>query len=432
MIVYFFLILFLTTWGLILPTHDVTDTISVIGIILTSIVGLYYIVHHFKKKIVIVLIVAYLVRILILFLDYNGVPILHSGADTESFYKIAVSNMNNWSGQHYYLTNYTVFLTYLFKLIGPQRLFAQYINVILGIATMVYTYKCLVLTKVSHKATVIAMWILAFMPNQVIFSAILLREAIIISTFTISLYFLLKWIKKAGLSTMVLCVFFIVLSSVMHSGMLGITIGYLIVFATYDHRSSSIKFNQQLLIALPIILIFMVVLLQSGIATSYLNFLLNPDDMSSSEALLDRVTIESSDAGSAYLVGINSDSLPKLVLLLPLKVFYFLFSPMPWSWRGISDIIAFVLDSTVFIWLFWIIYRSKKRKLVSDTQLRDIVHIIMLCTWLSITMYALGTSTAGTAMRHRANFFPALLTCAMISINTRNTSRNKPIKDTPF
>lgn len=427
MIVFLTLIIYLIVWGAFLFSYTPNETISLIGMIIISILGLHYAIKAYNRNIVAILIVAYLSRLGILFLDYNGVPIIHSGADSEGFYRIAVSNMQLPANSHYYLTNYTVFLTYLFKLIGPQRLFAQYINVILGMTTLVYTYKSMRLLEVGKKGVIAAMWILALMPNQVILSSILLRESIIISTFTISMYYLLKWLREGETLSMVLSLFFIVLSSAMHSGMLGVALGFMIVFASYQRSSGKLKFSKRLIVAIPLALVFFVVLISSGIATSYLNFLLNPDSVSSTEALLDKASIESSDAGSAYLVGVNTDSIPKLLLFLPLKILYFLFSPMPWNWRGMGDIISFVLDSAIILWMFWAIYypSSKKRPKANPSSRRSIVHIIMLGVWISIAMYSLGTSTAGTAMRHRANFIPAILVCSMISYEYKYKSKAK-------
>lgn len=416
MIVFLTLIIYLIVWGAFLFSYTPNDTVSLIGMIIISFVGLHCATKAYNRNVVVILIIAYLARLGILFLDFSGVPILHSGADSETFYRIALSNMQLPANNHYYLTNYTVYLTYLFKIIGPQRLFAQFINVILGMTTLVYTYKSMRLLEVGEKGIIVAMWILALMPNQVILSSILLRESIIISTFTISMFHLLKWVRKGGILSMVLSLFFIVLSSVMHSGMLGIALGYLIVFASYQRSSGKLKVGKKILVAITFVLVFFVILINSGIATSYLNFLLNPDKMSSSEALIDRVNIESSDAGSAYLIGSNTDSIPKLLLFVPLKILYFLFSPMPWNWRGMNDIISFVLDSAIILWMFWAIYYpGSKKRTKANPRSRSIVHIIMLGIWLSIAMYSLGTSTAGTAMRHRANFIPAILVCTMMS-----------------
>ncbi|WP_018357332.1 hypothetical protein [Porphyromonas levii] len=425
MIVVVFLCLYLIFWGAFFDVSQIGEIYSIIGIIFISIVGLVYLLKKYRTSIVIVFFVAYVLRLLLLFLDYSGIPIIHSGADTETFYRIAVNNISRSSGNHLYLTNYTVFLTYLFKLIGPQRLFAQYINVVLGITTLVYTYKSMRLLEVGKKGVIAAMWILALMPNQVILSSILLRESIIISTFTISMYYLLKWLREGETLSMVLSLFFIVLSSVMHSGMLGVALGFMIVFASYQRSSGKLKFSKRLIVAIPLALVFFVVLISSGIATSYLNFLLNPDSVSSTEALLDKASIESSDAGSAYLVGVNTDSIPKLLLFLPLKILYFLFSPMPWNWRGMGDIISFLLDSAIILWMFWAIYYpSSKKRPKANPSSRSIVHIIMLGVWISIAMYSLGTSTAGTAMRHRANFIPAILVCSILS-SYENKSKAK-------
>lgn len=415
MIVFIFICLYLFFWGAFFEVSQVSELHSIIGIIFVSSIWILILFRNYRANIVRVIVIAYFLRLLLLFLDYSGIPILHSGADTEGFYRIATNNINKSTENHYYLTNYTVFLTYLFKLIGPQRLFAQYINVILGMYTLEYTYKSLELLKINRKNIQLAMWLLAFMPNQVIFSGILLREAIIISTFTISFYYLLKWMKMKTKGSIILCLFFILLSSIMHSGMLGILIGYLYVFSAYDRRTKKARLSGWTVAALPLALVFfLLVTIGTGLTTSYLNFLINPNDMSSSEALLNRVNTEG-DAGSAYLEWMNPDSIFQMILFLPLRVFHFLFSPVPWYWRGLGDIISFFADSLFFIWMIWTIYKKEKGQDSQRCYPKNIIRVLMVGIWLSIAMYSYGTGTAGTAMRHRANFFPILLICAMMA-----------------
>lgn len=415
MIVVVFLCLYLIFWGAFFDVSQIGEVYSIIGIIFISIVGLVYLLKKYRTSIVIVFFVAYVLRLLLLFLDYSGIPIIHSGADTETFYRIAVNNISRSSGNHLYLTNYTVFLTYLFKLIGPQRLFAQYINVVLGMYTLAYTYKSLELLNINRKNTLLAMWVLALMPNQVIFSGILLRESIMISTFTLSFYYLLRWMKDKTNGSIIFSLLFIVFTSIMHSGMLGVLIGYLFIFVAYDHKTHKIRIRRWTIVALPLALIFFIIVtIRTGLTTSYLNFLINPNEISSSEALLNKVNTRG-EAGSAYLTWMNPDSVLQMILFLPLRIMHFLFSPLPWYWRGGGDVISFIADSSIFIWLFWLMYKNGKGDEFTRHYPRKNIHVLMIGVWLSIAMYSYGTGTAGTAMRHRANFFPVFLICAMMA-----------------
>lgn len=401
------LVLYLLTWGVFFNTEEGNVTFSIAGICLVSIISLVTIIKKYNK-IHVILIVAYLLRIIVLFLDYYKIPILHSGADTEAFYEIAKYNVSNAIGNQYQLTNYTVFLTYLFKLIGAQRLMAQFINVLLSMCTLIYTYKSLKLCSVKSKYIYSVLWLAAIMPNQVILSSILLRESIIISSFTVSIYYLIKWLKDNKTLNMFLALFFIVISSIMHSGMVGILFGYILSFVLFNHQKQRLVITKKSLISLLIFAIPVVVISSLVISASpYLKFLVDSGGEAKTDLILESINQES-DGFSAYLTWIKYDSIFKLIIFLPLKILHFICSPLPWYWRGFSDIIAFFLDGLIFGYIFFLIYHKRNNNL-------HIIRAIMIGIWFSVAIYAYGTNTAGTAMRHRANFFPVLLICAVLS-----------------
>ena len=83
------------------------------------------------------LIVAFLfLRVLVLYLDYYGkdiANILHSGGDSERFYEWGLVISKNLSMmKEISYTKYTDFLGILYWIIGDQRFFSQFINLILG------------------------------------------------------------------------------------------------------------------------------------------------------------------------------------------------------------------------------------------------------------------------------------------------------------
>ena len=181
------------------------------------------------KQFAVIIILGYLLRIVILFSDYFELfTIPFSGADSEKFYDIAYSNVV--MGTDRKLTNFSVYLTALFKIIGPQRLFAQYINVLFGICTIIYTYKSLALMNVDNVRIKKALLLVSFFPQMMIFSSILLRETIIICCTTISLFYFLSWLKQKRLLYMMLTIGFILISAYMHSGMIGMLFGYFYAF----------------------------------------------------------------------------------------------------------------------------------------------------------------------------------------------------------
>lgn len=85
----------------------------------------------------------------------------------------------------------------------------------------------------------------------------------------------------------------------------------------------------------------------------------------------------------------------------PVRMFYFVASPLPWSWRGLSDIIAFFFSSLVFLYVYYRAYQELKK---GDTRNRTMILIFVVLSLCSALIFAWGVSNAGTAVRHREKF----------------------------
>lgn len=79
-----------------------------------------------------------------------------------------------------------------------------------------------------------------------------------------------------------------------------------------------------------------------------------------------------------------------------LRMFYFLFSPLPWEARGIVDLFSFALDGLlVLVLLAYMVKQMKNR------QKKPYLIATMVCVFAFAGIYAWGTRNAGTAIRHR-------------------------------
>jgi hypothetical protein len=101
------------------------------------------------------------------------------------------------------------------------------------------------------------------------------------------------------------------------------------------------------------------------------------------------------------------------MIYAPLKIFYFLFSPMPWDIRGLPDAIAFLFDSLFYIVIVPKIFKdllnlgsNRKDKLIFRT---------LLFSFILVTgVHAMGTIASGTAVRHRYKGLSLLIILWMI------------------
>ena len=103
--------------------------------------------------------------------------------------------------------------------------------------------------------------------------------------------------------------------------------------------------------------------------------------------------------GSSYAqyVGNSNNPLNMVIYTVP-RIVFFLFSPMPFQWRGIADIIAFFFSSLFYIVVSWRTIRYLRR---SDIENKAIVQMLFIVSFAATFVFAWGVSNAGTAARHR-------------------------------
>ena len=92
---------------------------------------------------------------------------------------------------------------------------------------------------------------------------------------------------------------------------------------------------------------------------------------------------------------------------MPLKLVYFIFSPMPYDVRGLGDIAAILFNSSFFYYLVYTIVRS--RKYIQKNVLKIYPKIFIFLVLIVSLGFAFGTENSAIAMRHRTKIFPALL-----------------------
>ena len=103
------------------------------------------------------------------------------------------------------------------------------------------------------------------------------------------------------------------------------------------------------------------------------------------------------DGGSAYNANIvSNDSTLGFIINTPFRMFYFLFSPVPWNWRSATDAIAFFFSALFYGYVFirTIPHLTKKHGFSLGSAL-------FLIALLTLMMFGWGVSNSGTALRHR-------------------------------
>ena len=347
---------------------------------------------------------------------YHIFPIIHSGNDTERFHEAAVFIYNNndllFNSNIY---TYSKFISCLYMIITPLRLVAQYLNVLFGLSVALVVLEISKILKLENNIKRISFFI-CFFPTGIILSSILLREALISFFIILSLYCMLKYIiinSNIYFIYSILCVLF---SSYMHSGCFVIVVIYFLFFIFYDHR------NRKILFSLYSVFPLLIVIIMSLMMFYYSDiFLVKFDKLAvgSNEEILN--SLSETSGGSAYLTWIDMNSYFQAIFFSPLKMFYFLFSPIPIDWRNLGDLLAFILDSVFYIYFSAVIVKSREIKYKNDYKLFR--KVLIACILIFVFVFSYGTKTAGTAMRHRNKIYPFFLITAFLSKNQVSTKK---------
>lgn len=334
---------------------------------------------------------ALILQIIILVVDNYIYPFPTIDMDAHAFeshgWRSYLLNINEGRGAYNYY-----FINPIYKMIGIRvAIIFGALNIFFNVLINLNLYKILILIMRRKKIIETCMYLSLLSPITLITRAGILREALIVLFLSYSLLYFIKGYKNKNLEKKYLLISFILvgLAAVFHSGVIFVASGY-IIYLLRNNKNSKV---QSLILLLIIIIVFFIF---------KDSFLKKFGEMDAEQIIKQQNYKSLTNAGSSYLKGANIDSIGKTILYLPLRIFYFLYSPTPDMIRGVLDIGVFLLNSTIYIyttyfsWKYFKILKNKiqRKKIILLKSL-----FISFCT--TVIVFSIGTSNAGTATRHR-------------------------------
>lgn len=373
-------------------------------------------------KYAMVLLNGFVLRLLVMLIDYfQIIEIPFSNNDAQGFHEVAVANQNSYYG---YSTNYTVFLTGLYYVTDCARWFAQYVNVVFGVLLLIYLRKILFLLDVDEKKRKYVLIIASYMPFPIIYSALLLREAWVSFFVILSLYYFVRWYLSCGKNgvSIFLTMLSVIFALLMHEGCIGLVFGYIFAFLFYNRKENRIRLSASTYIAFFLLSVIGVIfILNLNIfLEKFAGALEDPG-----EALQAKNAGEG--GGADYLTWIDFSNPFNILLFAPLKIIYFLFSPIITDWRGLNDIIAFLLDSLIYIYVFWIVIKG-----TTTMENRLLKKFVLITLSATILIFSFGTTNSGTAIRHRSKLLAVVLVVYAMSSYSGEPSKKLENKNLPL
>lgn len=380
---------------LCLRALGMTNVPGVLAAALIIVYSVAYIIGLERKpacrKYAAALIAGYAFRMVLLLFDLYGSDIYilpNSGADTEMFYQNALIVAQGGTTIRGAFCEY---MGYFFRYFGTSRLFAQFLLTLCSVVSMECAAKIFNLLDLDDGRTNTALWMICLLPNFAILSVIFLRESLVTMFISLSLLYFIKWFKHGQDRYFILAIILTFCGARFHSGSIAVPVGYVMARMLYDRRENKLRLRFKNIFAASVLLLIGVFFL-NRYGDSFLGKFSRLEDLSD-------VANVNTMGGSNYsqYVGNSSNPLNMIIFTIPRMVF-FMFSPMPWMIRGLSDIIAFCFSSCFYIYTTYrvIIYLRSKR-----TENRKLVIVIFIVALCAAFVFGWGVSNSGTACRHR-------------------------------
>ena len=152
------------------------DTYVTALLLINSVLFLYYLLRQAETTpLYLIFITAFFVRLVLMFIDLELFRLPpHSGDDTEAFHLEGVQIFTDPSTFNDVVRGtYSKFLGIFYLMFGPERILAQFFNVILGVVAVVILAKTLQRLRLPERYVFGATLVFAFFPQGLLLSPIL-------------------------------------------------------------------------------------------------------------------------------------------------------------------------------------------------------------------------------------------------------------------
>jgi len=301
----------------------------------------------------------------------------------------------------------------LYGLVGraPHALLTY--NAILSLLTIVLVYR-IGLSLGGRRTGVWSAWAMAVFPAAILMSSVLLREAAVAFGVALGVFGLIEAQQKKNPLYLFVGVVGLAWGALHHGGIFFPAVAGFLGLAA-GLWSGSMTRNR---IHVPSVAAALGAAILLGGAAA----LIAPGDLRLASAgvinfetvehqvLADSPRIER--GGSSYYGGTTTESWGQAFRQLPGRVTLFMVSPLPWTVRSASQV-AGLIDG--LIWGAMLVLLLKQHRAIWR---HPGARILLLFALVGVVVYALGTTNAGTALRHRTKLIPAILPLAALALAT--------------
>jgi len=299
---------------------------------------------------------------------------------------------------------YSWFIAGIWRITGISTFIIRIINAIISYFCCIKGYDLSLMLFNDKKKSKKTLLFLAFFPTLIRFSSpFASRETLFILFFMLAIDAMYKYYNTNNIKHIFYFTVFVLLGIIIHISAASLFV-LLIVVLLKKMKSRKDIFS-----------IFLIILFAIGVVLFMSKNNIGTEKLYLNQGGLDGSKVawiqESSAAGrAAYLKGFNSSNIFVLILQLPIRIVYFLFTPFPWMIRAVLDVLGFV-DATLYLYIITKDLKLFKLNKNSNNKY-EFASLILIMLIVMISILASGTSNYGTALRHRAKVIIPLLVLA--------------------
>ncbi len=300
---------------------------------------------------------------------------------------------------------YLPFLSIFYVVFDRSPLLLNSISTVAGVLTVYLSWKITMKVwngnRLAAKKTAI---IFAFFPPLVMYSSVTLREIFIVMFVQVFVLYYLRWSETKRKRDLFLSLLAATTHLILHNPMFLVLMSAYISPIYYYLKRNIINFQKGgvrvvflLIASLGLITIISNIDIQ-GLNVPYFGEL--------EKFGLERImayTQYTNYGNALYPSSIVVNSPQDLILLLPIRVVYFLFSPFLWDVTSVAHILG-IFDSLLYMYLAYLLF-SKRHYLNENKKLKVIILIFIV----GVVVYSFGVGNFANAMRHRVKFLILLV-----------------------
>ena len=363
--------------------------------------------------------VIYSIKILLLIFLYFNIEVVMNALSIRDVYAFFQPQALAYMHGDMDVQPYSKIVAYIYTIFGPFMRIPVFYNIEAALLADVFFFKTLMEARLSTAYIKLFSIVFMLLPWRNILSMFMVRESFPTFLVVLATYFFIRWWNQKKGKNFMYAIISSILSMAFHSGLVAVPVVMMLAYILFDPVKKQWIFNLKTVYKFGIIAALVGGVLITSADTILYKFTLA---FSGDEALSGWSDTLINGAESNYLSTLSYTSFNDIILQSPLRMIYFILSPMPWDWRGLSDLIAFGMDSSVHLFGIGIILNNMSQ--VSD-QNKKLIKVIFGMYILLALIFGAGTFDAGTAMRHRGKFTSLLLFAVAICIADRNQNKGR-------